>query len=270
MTKSNASVAVSAASLEFPAASPLCTVKQRIGITDVEVTYSRPGIKGRKVFGALVPYGKLWRAGANQATKITFSTDVTLNGTDIAAGAYALLAIPEKDEWTIIINKDSEQAGIGKYDEKLDVARIKAKSVQLNDLVDNYTIFFDSLEDESAELNLMWEKTKVSIKLEVDFVEKLVPQVEAAMSSDEANKPFIQAAIFFLNHGTDMSKANEWIDAAIAARPVYPFYFIKAQILAKLGDKNAAKENAQKAVELANQGGDSGFAYRAQEFLSNL
>src|SRR5271156_894034 len=122
MSNTKISAPLKGSDLQFPAASPLCTLKQRIGITDVEITYSRPGVKGRHVFGALVPYGKLWRAGANQATKISFSTPVKLNGTDIAAGAYALFAIPTKEEWTLIINKDSEQAGTGKYDEKLDVA----------------------------------------------------------------------------------------------------------------------------------------------------
>ena len=106
MSNTKVSAPIKAADLQFPAASPLCTLKQRIGIMEVEISYSRPGVKGRQIFGGLVPYGKLWRAGANQATKVTFSTPVKLNGTDIAAGAYSLFAIPDKNEWTIIFNKE--------------------------------------------------------------------------------------------------------------------------------------------------------------------
>ncbi|HNB24486.1 MAG TPA: DUF2911 domain-containing protein, partial [Candidatus Melainabacteria bacterium] len=99
------------AKLEFPAASPPCTLKQRVGLTDVEINYSRPGVKGREIFGSMIPYGKVWRTGANAATKLTFSTDVKLNGHEIPAGSYALVTIPDKDEWTVIINKGSDQWG---------------------------------------------------------------------------------------------------------------------------------------------------------------
>lgn len=270
MSNTTTTETAKASALEFPAASPSCTVKQRVGLTDVEVTYSRPGVKGRHVFGTLVPYGKLWRAGANQATKISFSTAVELNGTDIAAGAYALFAIPSKDEWTIIINKDTEQAGTAKYDEKLDLARIQAKPEELQHTVENYTIEIDPINDETASLSLVWERTKISLKLEVDFVEKLLSQVETAMASDDEKKPYVQAALFFLNHSKDLKKADEWIDAAIAERSVYPFFFIKAQILAKLGDKKEALNAAKKAGEMATQAGDLGFASRTEKFLADL
>ena len=258
------------ADLEFPAASPLCTVKQRVGLTDVEITYSRPGRKNRQIFGALVPSGKLWRAGANQATKITFSTAVKLNGTDIAAGAYALLAIPENDEWTIIFNKDSQLVGIGKYDEKLDAARIKVKTIQLHDVVETYTIELDALDDESANLNFKWENVKASIKMDVECIQELLPQVEAAMASDGDKKPYIQAALLFLNHSKNYKKANEWIDAAIAERPVYPFYFFKAQIVSKLGDKKEALEIANKSKDMAVEAKDLGFVSKIEALIAEL
>jgi hypothetical protein len=270
MSNTKSAVATPIDNLEFPAASPACTFKQRVGLTDVEVTFSRPGVKGRQIFGSLVPYGKLWRAGANQATKISFSTPVKLNGTDIAAGAYALLAIPEKDEWTIIINKDSEQSGTGKYDEKQDVARIKAKTVKTEHTIENYAIWIDAISDESATLVLAWEKTEVPLKLEVSFVEKLIPKVEAAMASNMDNKPFFQAALLFLNHGGDLKKAHTWVDAAIAERPIYPFHFIKANIQAKLGDKQEALVTANKASEMATQANDAGFVSRIEDFIAHL
>jgi hypothetical protein len=270
MSNTKSAVATPIENLEFPAASPACTVKQRVGLTDVEVCFSRPGVKGRQVFGSLVPYGKLWRAGANQATKISFSTPVKLNGTDIAAGAYSVFAIPEKDEWTIIFNKDTEQGGTGKYDEKLDVARIKAKTVTTHHTIENFAIWIDAISDESATLTLAWEKTEVPVKLEVSFVKELMPQVEAAMASDMKQKPFFQAALLFLNHGGDLKKAHTWVDAAIAERPIYPFHLIKANIQAKLGDKKEALETATNARELATQANDTGFLSRINEFIDHL
>jgi hypothetical protein len=258
------------ADLQFPAASPLCNLKQKIGITDVEISYSRPGVKGRQIFGGLVPYGKLWRAGANGATKITFSTAVTINGAAIAAGAYALLAIPEKNEWTIILNKDSDQAGMGKYDENLDVLRTKVKLTEIDHVIENYTIEFDELADESATLNIMWDRTKVSIPVKLNYAKELIPQVDAVMSSDQDQKPFFQAALFFLNHGGDLRKADQWVDVAIKERPIYPFYFVKANIQAKLGDKEAALATAKKTIEMATSAGDAGFTSRAEAFVASL
>src|SRR6186713_1363981 len=117
--------------ITFPEASPAASVSQRIGLTDIQVTYNRPGAKGRTVFGGLVPYGHVWRTGANNATKISFSTPVKLNSTAIAAGTYELFTIPGKDEWTVIIHKNMSQWGAYTYDEKNDVARVKAKPVAL-------------------------------------------------------------------------------------------------------------------------------------------
>jgi hypothetical protein len=270
MSNTKSAVATPIENLEFPAASPSCSYKQRVGLTDVEVTYSRPGAKGRQVFGSLVPYGKLWRAGANQATKISFTTPVKMNGVDIAAGAYSLFAIPEKEEWTLILNKDTEQGGTGKYDEKLDVARFKAKSAKLDHHVENYTIDIDAIEDESATLGISWEKTKVNVKLELNFIDNLVSRVDTAMASDMENKPYFQAALLYFNHGKDLKKAHEWVDAAIAQRPIYPFYLVKAYILAKLGDKTEALAIGKKASELATQADDAAFLTRINSFLSEL
>src|SRR5277367_2668359 len=176
--------------VEFPAPSPACTLKQRVGLTDVQIDYSRPNIKGREIFGSLVPYGQVWRTGANQATKIVFSTPVKLNGTEIPAGTYALMTIPGKDEWTIIINKGSEQWGAYKYDEKADVARFKAKPITLEKPVDSFTIGVNKIGDDSSVIDIVWDKTDVPIKLQVDYMDKVVSQIEAVMASDEKKKPY--------------------------------------------------------------------------------
>ena len=133
--------------VEFPSPSPACTLKQRVGLTDIEIVYSRPGVKDRTIFGSLVPYGQVWRTGANAATKITFSTPVKLNGTEIAAGSYSIYTIPGESEWTIIINKNTGQSGT-QYDEKADVARFKATPVTLTKPMETFVIEFTDIRDE--------------------------------------------------------------------------------------------------------------------------
>jgi hypothetical protein len=256
--------------IEFPQVSPAATVKQRVGLTDVEVDYSRPSVKGRVVFGDLVPYGKVWRTGANQATKIIFSTPVKLNGTEIPAGTYALMTIPDKDEWTIIINKGSEQWGAYKYDEKSDVARFKAKPIKIGGNIETFAIDFDDINDNSSLIDLVWEKTKVPIKLEVDYQDKLVSQIEAVMDSNDEKKPYFQAAMFYYNHGLDLQKAKKWVDAAIAENEMYYMVHLKAKILAKLGDKEGAIAAAKRSSELAQKAGDAGFEKLNKDFLASL
>lgn len=242
--------------IDFPAASPGATLKQRVGLTDVEISYSRPSAKGRKIFGGLVPYGQVWRTGANSATKLTFSTAVKLNGTEVPAGTYELFTIPGAAEWTVIVHKNMSQWGAYAYDQKNDVARIKAAPVAAPSPVETFSIGLSDLRDESATLYLTWENTLVPVKLEVDFVSKIVPQIEAVMASDAAKKPYLQAAIFYLDHDLDLKKAAGWFDAAIAAQPdaFYVFYH-QARLLAKQGNKDAALVAARHSIELATKAG---------------
>jgi hypothetical protein len=262
--------AADAPKVEFPQASPSCTLKQRVGLTDIEVDYSRPSVKGRDIFGSLVPYGKVWRTGANQATKVIFSTSVKLNGNEIPAGTYALMTIPGKDEWTVIINKGAEQWGAYKYDEKADVVRFKAKPIEIGGKVDNFTIEFNPIQETSASLNLVWDKTKVPVKVEVDYVDKLVSQIEAVMASDDKKKPYFQAAQFYYNHGLDLNKASKWVDAAIAEHEQHFMVYLKAEILAKQGDKAGAIAAAKHSSELAVKANDPSFVKLNEELISGL
>ncbi|MGA3285697.1 MAG: DUF2911 domain-containing protein [Verrucomicrobiota bacterium] len=261
--------------VNFPAASPACTLKQRVGLTDIEVVYSRPGVKNRTIFGGIVPYDRVWRTGANQATKITFSTPVKLNGTDIPAGTYALFTIPGKKEWTIIVNKNSSQWGAFQYDEKADVARVKAKPVKLAEPVETFTIDINDIRDESATLNFIWEKTRVPVKLEIDLVSKLVPQIEAAMASPDKKQPglYFQAATFYYNHDLDLKKALDWVNTGLADNPriAYEMLHLKAQILAKQGDKAGAIAAARQSTELAikAEGPGSSFVKMNQDLIAS-
>ena len=153
-----------------PAPSPLGKVYQRLGVTDVEVEYSRPGVKDRAVFSAdgLAPFGKLWRTGANRATKITFSTDVMIGGKKVAAGTYSIFSIPGATEWTIIVNTDYDQGGTGSYDEAKDVVRVKVEPAELPFAVETMTFAFNNVKSTSADLLLYWEKTLVSVPISVE------------------------------------------------------------------------------------------------------
>ena len=256
--------------LEFPAASPGCTLKQRVGLTDIEIVYSRPSAKGREIFGNVVPFDKVWRTGANNATKITFSTPVKLNGTDVAAGSYALYTIPGEDEWTIILNKGVGKSGT-QYDEKEDVLRFKARPGHLADTsIETFTIEFNHIRDESAILNLVWEKTVVPIRLELDVTSKLLPQIESAMSAEGSNKPYFQAAMFYYDHGQDLNKAKEWINAAVKQREAYYVVHLKAKILAKLGEKDEAIAAANRSMELAKAAKDEAYVKLNNDLLASL
>jgi len=249
--------AQTAPKLEMPAASPAAKLEQRVGVTDVVVTYNRPSVKGRKVFGELVPFGEVWRTGANTATSISFSTDVTFGGSAVPAGKYALYTIPGETEWTVILSKVTGQWGAYQYDAKDDLLRVTAKPAQLNDPVETFEIGLGDLRDGSATLNLAWERTRVSVKLEVDIVAALKPQIEAAMTA-EGKKPYLAAAMFYFEHDIDLKKSLEWIESAIKEQPeAFWAIYRKGLILEKLGDKPGAIAAAQASMALAEkaQGG---------------
>lgn len=243
--------------IDFPAPSPAATLKQRAGLTDIEITYSRPGAKGRQIFGqtgALVPYGEVWRTGANAATKVSFSTPVKFGGQQVGAGVYALFSVPGENEWTVILNSVTGQWGAYRYDSKNDIVRVTAAPVGLAEPVETFTIDVNDIRDDSATLNLIWANVKVPVKLEWDLVSTLVPQIDAAMASPTKPAPgvYANAAMFYLNHDLDLDKAAGWIDTAIERQPeAFYLYYHKARILAKQGNKAAAIETANRSKELA-------------------
>jgi hypothetical protein len=255
--------------VQFPAPSPACTIKQHVGLTDIEVVYSRPSAKGRPVFGGLRPYGEVWRTGANAPTKISFSTDVKLNGTEIPAGQYALYTIPGKKEWTVIIHKDTKTS-VFQYNPTNDLVRFKVTPVKLAEPVETFTIDINDVRDDSATINLVWEKTRVPIKLGLDLVRQLVPQIEAAMAAPGAKKPYYPAALFYYDHGLDLQKASQWVDAAIAGNETYYIVHLKAKILARLGDKKGAITAAKRSSELAVQAKEDGYVKLNQDLISSL
>ena len=240
--------------IEFPQPSPTASVKERVGVTDVSVEYSRPSARERKIFGGLVPYGGVWRTGANAATKITFSTDVKLGGAAVPAGSYALFTIPGETEWTVILSKVVDgQWGSYSYKQTDDQARIKVKPVAMAEPLETMTISLQDMHAGRANLVIAWEKTKVPIAIDTDLVARLRPQIEAAMAGS-GEKPYFASAMFYYDNDLDMALAKEWIEAAAKKQPdAVWIVYRKGLILKKAGDKEGAMAAAKQARELASK-----------------
>jgi hypothetical protein len=256
-------LAQEAKKIEFPQPSPPASVKERVGVTDVSIEYSRPSVRERKVFGGLVPYGEVWRTGANSATKITFSTDVKLGGAAVPAGSYALFTIPSEAEWTVILSKVvDDQWGSYAYNQKDDQARVKVKAVAMAEPLETMTIGLQDLRGGKANLVIAWEKTEVPIEIDTDLVAKVRPQIEAAMAGG-GEKPYFAAAMFYYENNLDMALAKDWIEAAAKQKPdaVWIIYR-KGLILKKAGDKAGAMAAAKQALKLASEAkGELGAEY---------
>lgn len=264
-------------SVEFPAPSPACTLKQRVGVTDIEIVYSRPSVRGRKIFGGLVPYGEVWRTGANAATRITFGTDVKLQGTALAAGTYELFTIPEKDEWTIIVQKLPEKASWGAYayTKANDTARVTVKPVTTPAAIESFGIGVSDLRDTGATLYLAWENTRVPIKLEIDTVGILLPKIKAAIAApgDKSWNFYSGAAALLYENGGDLEQALAWVNESVKLRANYPGnLLLKTRILAKLGRNAEAREAAVKTVEAGKklEGPNSVMARQAQDIADSF
>ncbi|MEP6809104.1 MAG: DUF2911 domain-containing protein [Chthoniobacterales bacterium] len=257
--------------IEFPSVSQHQNVKQRVGVTDIEVDYSRPNKNEREIFGALVPYDKVWRTGANATTKIKFSGPVKLEGKEIPEGEYVLFTVPGATEWTVIIYKDTKVPSAGDYKQENDLARIAVKPVPLADAVESFTIGFDAVKGPSAVLHLDWDKTRVPVKLETDDVEKVSKQLAAAGANLDPALSF-QAASFYYDNNKDMTQAAKWVDQALAKTPEAAFIHLrKAQIEARLGNKKEAAAAAQKAIELqkASKAPDENAIKTAQQIIDS-
>jgi tetratricopeptide (TPR) repeat protein len=239
---------------EFPDASQHATIKQRVGLTDVEINYSRPDMRGREIFGGLVPYGKVWRTGANQPTTIKFSDAVKIGGQEVPAGEYAFYTMPNQNEWTIILSKNLKLWGAYGYKPDADALRVTVKPTSLANPVETFTISLDNLKDNSATISLEWEKTRVPVELTTNTVEKVNQEIDRALQNPDSLKPifYYQAASFYYDHDKDLGRAAKWVDQAIEKQQPtrYFLYYKKAQIEAKLGHKPEAKAAAEKSIEL--------------------
>lgn len=238
------------AQLTTPQPSPTQTIKQNFGLSSIELSYSRPGVKGRKVFGDLVPFGNVWRTGANNATTLTFGDDVKIGGTKIPAGKYGLLTIPDKDQWTLIITKQLDVTSPAAYKQDQDVVRVMAVPSKLKESIETFTIQFADVRPSTCDLLLRWENTQVALPIATDVETKVMAQIDELMNKD--NRPYFNAAMYYMDNGKDLNQALAWFDKAVEQQPdAYWVQHQRANCLAKLGKKTEAKAAAEKSKTLA-------------------
>jgi Protein of unknown function (DUF2911) len=258
------------AQVNMPAPSPTQTVKQDFAMGSIEIVYSRPSSKGRKVFGDLVPMRKLWRTGANQPTKITFSEAVELGGKKVEAGSYALYSIPAEESWDIILNKGLNNWGIDGYKETEDVARFKVVPSKSKTMVETFTIQFANIKPESCEIQIQWEQTTVSIPVTANIKDKLKAQIEDALKNAE-KKPYWEAAQFYNEFDKNLPKALENVTKAIEGYPKgYWMIVYKAKIQKEMGDIAGALESSKRSMELAKEEGNEDYVKINKDLQKSL
>jgi hypothetical protein len=241
------------AQVKTPAPSPKCTIEQKVGLTDVTIEYSRPSMKGRTVFGNLVPYGKLWRTGANQNSMITFSDDVVIKGQTLKKGKYAIFVTPKVDMWEVIFYTDTENWGTPEnWNEKNVSLSTNVDTKILSAPVESFTIGINNLDNNFAHLEFSWEKTFVALKFEVPTQKTAMASIDKALAGPTAGDYFSSAQYFYQSNG-DMNKALEYVNKALDLNKDKPFWYTrqKSLIQAKLGDKKGAIETAKISLEAA-------------------
>ena len=248
------------AQIDFPQGSPKAEVSQVIGLNKVTVAYSSPAVKGRKIWGELVPYKAVWRTGANEATQLEFSDTAIISGNKVPPGKYALFAIPEESEWTIVLNKDFKQWGAYAYSEKQDVIRVKvkpAKSAEFNERL-LYTITPGANND--GTINLYWENVKVSLPVETDAKTRITQNIKKALGEGEGRwSTLTEAALYYHETGMDATQALKWIDESISLKKHYWNYWTKGKILAKQKKYAEAVKAGQLALQIGAVNPDNYF-----------
>ena len=258
-----------AQTLTTPQPSPTQTIKQNFGLGSIELSYSRPAKKGRKIMGDLVPFGKVWRTGANSATTLTFSDDVTIGGTEVKAGKYGLLSIPEAGKWTIILSKDITVNSPSAYKSENDVVRLQADVVKTPFTVENFTINFANITGSSCNVEIMWENTYVNFAVTAGTDKKVMKQIEDIMNKD--SKPYFGAASYYYDNDKDLNQALNWVNKAVETnKEAYWMTMLKARIHLKLGDKAAARAAANTTLELATKGKNDDYIKMANELIAGL
>lgn len=250
------------AQITHPKASPYSEITQHVGLTSITIKYSRPGTKGRKVFGNLVPYGRIWRVGANASTKFTVDTDIIIQGEMLAKGTYALYAFPEEDKWEIVFHNNTTHWGDGRtaYNPEEDELRIKVEPDTISYTQKNFLISFDSLDHNSASMQLIWEKTSVSIPISVPTDDLMMVQINQQISDAPTAQTYYEAARYLQEQGKEHQTALNYLEKAISiGGDTYYYYRVKSLVQAKLGDYKAAILSAQRSLDLAKKEGKDEF-----------
>ena len=256
------------AQIQTPQPSPFSKVKQTVGLTDVVLEYSRPSMKGRTIFGDLVPYDRVWRTGANARTKITFSDDVTIDSQEVKAGSYAIFTKPGQASWEVIFYSEADGWGTPQeWDDSKVAAKTTAEVVEMPMEVETYTMTFDDLHNNGATLGFIWADTYVGVPFEVPTASKAMKSIETVMSGPSAND-YYQAASYYFAEGQDLDKAQKWVDKAVAMNDD-AFWVMRLQslIYAKNGNKEKAIEAAKRSMEVAKAAGNDDYVKMNQDSL---
>ncbi len=249
------------AQIKSPQPSTSQTVTQTVGLTNIELSYSRPSMRERNIFGELVPYGKMWRTGANKNTTITFDKDVIIGSKELKAGTYAIFTKPNAQSWEVYFYSDTSNWGTPSvWENEKVVASIKANVVAMPMEVETFTISFDAITNDSATLGFRWDHTYVAVPISFFTDTQVTKSIESVMSGPNAGD-YYTAAVYYLNADKDIKKAKNWIDKAIEMRenPAFWYYRQQSLIYAKSGDKNGAIKAAKKSLALAKDAGNEDY-----------
>ncbi|HMP29201.1 MAG TPA: DUF2911 domain-containing protein [Saprospiraceae bacterium] len=255
--------------INAPQASPFATVTQKIGLTDAKIEYSRPSLKGRKMIGsALVPFGSVWRTGANGIPKITLAHDVTIGGKEVPAGTYGLITIPNLKTWTIILTKNANQWGTYDYKQEEDLVRFDAKFEALTKKAENFTIGFTDLKEESASIYIKWELTSVKFPIKHDAHTLVMKEIDEKMKASEiTTSTYFGAADYYFSKGEQLDKALEWANKVVEGDQKYWTYYLRGKIAAKLGKCDVALEDAKKGLAMAKAENDPAYVKNHQSVI---
>ena len=249
-------VSALSAQLNHPKASPLTTTNQEVGLTLIKVEYSRPAVRGRKIFGGLVPYGRIWRMGANASTKITFESDVTIMGNILAKGTYALYAFPEAEAWEIVFHKNLTHWGDGRrdYDPNEDALRINVVPMETNSFQENFLITFDTIDHNKLSFILRWESTEINIPINVDTHGQMEVEIAKQLVDNPTAQTYYEAARYYQEQNIKYETALKYLELAIEmGGDNYYFHRVKSLVEAALGNYESAISSAQRSMELAAQ-----------------
>lgn len=252
-----------------PQPSPTGKIEQKVGLTDVSIEYSRPGMRGRKIFGDLVPYGEIWRTGANANTKITFSDDVKIDGKDLKKGTYAIYTIPSQDSWEVIFYSKTDNWGVPQeWDESAVALKAQATLETLPFEVETFTIFINNLQSDSGVLEFIWADKVADLKFQVPTEQKTMVSIERTMNGPTANDYFA-AATYYHDSGKDLEKAYEWISKAVEMGGEDAYWVLrkKSLIEAEMGKKQDAIATAKKSLAAAKKAGNADYVKMNEDSL---
>jgi len=241
--------------IPMPQASPSAKIIQQFGLSTVTVDYSRPSTRGRKIFGELVPFGQVWRTGANSATQLTFSTEVSIGGQKVPAGSYALYAIPEKNEWTMILSKKTELWGSIGYNEADDQLRFKSPSSKTGKKYETFEISFNNITDNSTQIFLKWDNTQVGFTVSAEVDPIVMAEIQKQVIDAKSTNPglLFQAGSYYFSTSKDINQAYQWVKESTDKDPKYWTMHLRAKIELALGMKTEARDSATKSKAMAEE-----------------